>query len=862
MNPINVAYFMRKAEIGLIVIILLFGISSLLSPPWNETVENSLIDLQFKLRGERRLADEFVFVFIGAEDAQALGGWPLTRDYYGYMTHVLSRLGAKVIGFDILFDTPNRNYPEFDNILIDFFQSAGNVCLPMTFAELADTPQNFDDRSYLPKKIFAGQNPTFPFAQLKNSAAGLGFSNFDAEPIIRQAPLIVADDKRFKFAFGVELARLFLRSSRAISVTPNAIIIADETSKKSRIPIDAHGQLRLNHFGGIECVSAWGFVELLKTFERAPDSLNFKDKIVLVAATLPGAPTLKATPLSDALPATLIHATVAENLIHQNFLRELPKLVSLFFIVLMAAAARLLWRVNPIKLKIGGGFGVLSIYFIVAQLFFCKAHLILPLFYPTLVFLFSLIFLSARHERERRALDDSLKQLLQEQIAAKEAELEMAETKLAEAQNIFQQQTASSEQIRRLADERRQAILHLEKELRDLRTHVVSEERSASPQFPEIVHAPNGKMAPVLALVEKVGVENIPVLISGETGAGKEMIARAIHQAGKRKNAPFVAVNCGALPETLLESELFGHEKGSFTGAVARRHGRFELADNGTIFLDEISETTPAFQARLLRVLQDGAFERLGGEQTITVDVRLIAACNKDLPTEVKAGRFRADLFYRLNGFPIALPPLRERHEDVPLLALHFLKKYAATSVTAFSDRAMEIFARYHWPGNVRELENVVRRAAILAQSERRRIIQADDLPPELAPKESSQAAAIVYQSLETQILEMLRALKFSRSAISQTAKALGNRDRGTITEYFRGMCFEQLVNVDFNVEKAARAIAAASDEETVGRVRVKIDEYLKNLRAPDASEALFRGLPKKYHPCLQQVIQYFSKNL
>jgi transcriptional regulator with GAF, ATPase, and Fis domain len=830
---------MQKVAFGLAFNILLLGALSLLPFSLNKTIEDSLLDLQFRLRGNRQLADEIVFVFIGAEDVRALGGWPLTRDYYGYMTHVLNRLSAKVIGFDILFEAPNRNYPEFDNVLADFFQTAGNVCLPMTFAELTLRSNH----------IFTGSDPNFPFPQLRQHAAGIGFGNFNTEPVIRKVPLVASYRDSLMLSFGVELARLYLNGAEA----------------KTQIGsfIQQHGQLRLNHFGDFNNVASISFVELLKTFERAPDSLNFKDKIVLVAATFPGAPTLKATPLSEALPAALIHATVAENLIHRNYLRELPKGMNLIFIILMAAAAWLVWRVQRFNLKIVGGFGVVLLYWVVAQFLFCKINLALPLFYPTLAFLASLIYLSVTRSRERHSLDDSIKQLLQEQISAKETQLEEAQVKLNEIQNHFHQQTLSSEQARQLADERQQTILMLESEIRDLRAHVVPEEQSASLQFPEIIHAVTGKMTQVLAMVTKIGAENIPVLILGETGTGKEMIARAIHQAGKRKSAPFVAVNCGALPETLLESELFGHEKGSFTGATAQRRGRFELADKGTIFLDEISETTPAFQARLLRVLQEGRFERLGGEETIKVDVRVIAASNKNLQNEVEKENFRADLFYRLNGFPISLPPLRQRPDDIPLLATHFLKKHVHIAM-AFSDHAMATLKNHSWPGNVRELENLVRRAAILAQSEGRSMIQVDDFPKELTEKKSFKPALAAYQPLEVQILEMLRALKFSRAAISQTAKALGNRDRGTITEYFRGICFEHLVKADFDVENAVRTIAATGDEETIGQVRAKIDEYLKKLRTFDADSAgavsFYKGLPKKYHPYLQQINVQFAK--
>jgi two-component system NtrC family response regulator len=850
---------MQKAALGLILVILFLGILPLLPLSLNEAITDSLIDLQFKLRGERRLSDEIVLVFIGAEDVRALGGWPITRDYYGYITHVLSRLGAKVIGFDILFDTPNRNYPEFDNILADFLQSAGNVCLPMTFAELAHE-QIKTAKANLPEGMMIGRAPSFPFTKLKERAAGLGFGNFDTEPIVHRAPLVVAYGDSFVLSFGVELARLYLNGTRTVEITPDAIIMKDDAGKSYPFSVDRQGRMRLNHFGNIDHLTTISFVDLLQAFERAPDSLSFSGKMVIVAGTAPSMPILKATPLADALPAALIHATVAENLIQRNYLCELPALIQLMFVILLAVPAWFVWKTNRSKLIVAAGVGVLLLYWMAAMAFFSQAHLVLPLFYPTLAYAVSFSYAGLMR---RRAADESIAKLFQEQIVVKESQLEEAKSRLAELQNTLAQRAADSERTRQLAEERQNAILALEKELRDLRTHVVPAERFVPKQFPEIVHAANSKMAAILATAEKIGSEDIPALLLGETGTGKEMVARAIHQSGERKSAPFVAVNCGALSETLLESELFGHEKGSFTGAQARRRGRFELADKGTVFLDEITETTPAFQARLLRVLQDGAFERLGGEQTIKVDVRVIAACNKDLQEEVAAGRFRADLFYRLNGFPIMLPPLRERQDDIPLLAAHFLKKHGYQQTLTFSEQAMEILRTFTWPGNVRELENVVRRAAILAQSEGRNIIQVSDLPGEVTEKQSSQPVTVVYQPLEEQILEMLRALKFSRSAITQTAKALGNRDRGTITGYFRGICFEYLVKANYDVEAAALAIAAA--RETVGRVRAKIDEYLKNLQASSIDEAnivsMFKGLPKKYHTHLQQIIQYFKRS-
>ena len=230
-----------------------------------------------------------------------------------------------------------------------------------------------------------------------------------------------------------------------------------------------------------------------------------------------------------------------------------------------------------------------------------------------------------------------------------------------------------------------------------------------------IVYA-SAEMRDVARMVEQVASSTATVLITGESGTGKEVIADAIHSASPRRARPMIKVSCAALPETLLEAELFGHEKGAFTGANARKEGRFELANGGTLFLDEVGEISPAMQVKLLRVLQDGKFERLGGTRTIDTDVRILTATNKDLQKEVAEKRFREDLFYRLNVINIRVPSLRERKEDVQLLAMHFLKLYADKNnkqIDGFSEDAMLALTTYDWPGNVRELENAVERAVV-----------------------------------------------------------------------------------------------------------------------------------------------------
>jgi two-component system response regulator HydG len=237
----------------------------------------------------------------------------------------------------------------------------------------------------------------------------------------------------------------------------------------------------------------------------------------------------------------------------------------------------------------------------------------------------------------------------------------------------------------------------------------------------------------MMTLVEQVASSSATVLIQGESGTGKELVARAIHERSARAAKPFVAVNCAALPETLLESELFGYERGAFTGAAGRKEGRFELADGGTLFLDEVADLSSVTQPKILRVLQEGEFERLGGTRSIRVDVRLVAASNQDLSQMVKEKRFREDLFYRLNVITIHVPPLRERREDIPVLAQHFLRVYAAKNnrkLEGLTDDALRRLEAYAWPGNVRELENVIERGVVLARGSQ---VDVADLPPEIA---------------------------------------------------------------------------------------------------------------------------------
>jgi DNA-binding NtrC family response regulator len=295
----------------------------------------------------------------------------------------------------------------------------------------------------------------------------------------------------------------------------------------------------------------------------------------------------------------------------------------------------------------------------------------------------------------------------------------------------------------------------------------------------------NPRMLAVFELIGNVAATTTTILIEGETGTGKEIIARAIHQASSAvRPGPIVAVNCVAMPESLLESELFGHEKGAFTSAVGRRQGRFEMANGGTLFLDEIGDMPLPMQAKLLRVLQERRFERVGGTESIEVDVRVIAATNQRLEKLIKKGEFREDLYYRLNVVKIELPPLRERPEDIPLLASHFATKYARPGEPPkkIAPRAMEVLLNYRWPGNIRELENMIERASVTARGDS---IEAEHLPPDLsAPSPPSLPFKI---DLERPLPELIRdvtadvekqyirkALQKSHGNVSRCAKLCG----------------------------------------------------------------------------------------
>jgi transcriptional regulator with GAF, ATPase, and Fis domain len=821
----------------------------------NDKILESEISFYHWIKPAEKLSDKIVIITIGDDDIRVLEGWPISRDYYSYAIHALNQSGAKAIGLDLFFSGFDKRYPRNDSTMADFISLAGNVVLPMFYSGLRDT--------LLENELIFGDDPRYSLPIISQAAAANGFSNLGAKPVVYTIPLIVNSDDGIQFSFAAELYRIFEGVTTGnVNQSPTIKQVTNQ---------DGHIYLNFPDFDDIS--QKYSFVELLQRFRNNPDSIRINGKLAVILNTITGVTQVKSVPLNDNIPASYIHITALNNLLLQNWIKILPSslgwLIILFFGLLFFGK----W---PLKNQTVTNRIILLLclsYGLVTLLMGMFLQILFPLFYPLVSLLLGFIFARVADSKVLESENQFRNEELDKQLSDKEHQLEKVRTQLKDLHEKFEQESALSERNRQQLIEHKDSITDLEKELDDLRTFSEPEQKSKIIEMEGIVFSESSPMQKILDLVMKVSVDDIPVLITGETGTGKELIAQTIHEKSKRNQAPFIAINCGALPETLLESELFGHEKGSFTGATALRKGRFELADGGTVFLDEVTETSPAFQSRLLRILQESTFERVGGQKPLKTDIRIIAATNKDVQKLIAQDEFRSDLFYRLNGFPITVPPLRERKDDITLLADHFIEKHHYENIKGFSSQAMHKLTTYLWPGNVRELENCVRRAAILAQSEGRPLIQENDLPQDVIEAKSELQLQIVHKPLEEQILELMRSFKFSRSSIVQTANLLGNRDRGTITEYFKGICFQYIVEADFDLQKAVLNLAGSSEQDIRDNIRQKIHDYLSNLEnyagippqtdKPTNQQAPpFKGLPAKFDPHLDQILANLSKLL
>ncbi|MBI3112761.1 MAG: sigma 54-interacting transcriptional regulator [Ignavibacteriales bacterium] len=838
-------------------------------------LEERVLTSRYAIRGEIQADTNLVILYFDNDDIASLGGWPLTRNYYALLIDVLTRSRVVAVGFDILFGEHNLQFPEHDNLLALTTAASGKVVLSSYFRVLPSesSPQNSPDVriSFLPSLpgSRSGTGLQLPFTELASAASGIGHANL-VDGAMGAVPLFVRSGPGAVPFFGLEVLRVALGVDRdEVRVEGGKMSLA-RSQALYQIPFDEHGTSLLNFPGPISVFKRYRCIEVLRSYELQRMGLNptldltsLEGKIILVGVIGEGRSIVVQSPFDRRFPSIGVQATFLDNALTGRFLSAPGSIVSIPLSLLLVGFA--LWLFG--RLRFLTSFTItafmLLVYGVVTQWTFVSWGIVLPLAGPVLSFLlFATGAVLYEYGMVRKTVGrlETDKQKAESELRARELKLQALERELLDRRSRAggESRPGDLEEIQRYKEE----IRTLSARVSDLvKFEPIAENDTGGGVFEGMVYQASGRMKETVELIQKISTSDANVLVLGESGTGKELVAQAIHHLSPRGKRQFVTVNCGALTETLLESELFGHEKGSFTGAVKDKMGRFEFADGGTIFLDEIAETSEAFQVKLLRVVQSGEFERVGSTMTLKVDARIIAATNKSLKDLVQEKRFREDLYYRLNVFSVQLPALRERKADIPLLAQHFVTLEDPSF--AISSTVLDAYLQYPWPGNVRELQGSIKRAAILAKSEKRSLIQLKDLSEEIISSLKGQV------DIEDQILELLRNKKFSRSSISETAEELGGLNRGTVAEYFRGICFKYFFESVWDKELTIAGIAGNQNGEANERVMKKLSEYVGNVvegvqqgrsleDVKPSLKAKYKNLPQRYHTILDEVIRAY----
>ena len=869
MNPRAAATVSGAAVLALLLTVILHGLFA--------SLEEGVTAGRYALRGDRMADTNIVVVYI---DDEAIGvmGWPVPRNFHALMLQTLTDLHVRAVGIEPVLDDRRDEYPEYDQVLASVMRSSVPVVMTCYLDSVVRSHPG--DSAAAPAGLFSypgvsepqvyGRGLHLPLAPFRDGSAGLGHVNFSGRGAI---PVFVAYGTGVIPSFATELARVSAGVSRdGVQFDGGTLTIR---SRSARIVHDVpvSGSVSLLYPGPLSSFTAMPFLQVLREYDRvragegsSSGLLRLKDKIVLIGPISSGRGFFVHTPVDPRLPSVLVHASALDNALAGEYLTEMPgwmmALIGLLFGVLCGACVLQLpspWdRVGPVVLAM--------VLLVVSQAAFRWAAIVVPVLAPLFVGIVATVTAVVVRHRITSGQVDALaaeKNAVLGELRDREARLAVLERELLDYQTARPPDRTEEllEEIRKNKAE----IRTLSSRADDMEEYAGSGEDDERLEFEGMIYRKNGPMRAVVDFIGKIASSDAPVLILGESGTGKERVARAIHVRSQRAAAPFIAVNCGALSESLLESELFGHDKGAFTGAVKDKLGRFELADGGTIFLDEIGEVSEGFQLKLLRVLQEGELERVGGTRTIKLNVRVVAATNKELRELVKVRKFREDLYYRLNVLSVSLPPLRERHEDIPVLVEHFLAKEQGG--LRISRNVMDVLQQHRWPGNVRELESAIRRGSVLARSESRSLIHLRDLPEELAE------AARKSVPVQEQVLDMVREFGFSRSAITDTASALGGLNRGTVAEYLRGEFLRVFVEHQFDLEQAISHISLSGDTAINDRVRKRYVEYLSNIvegidiSLPwDAARPRLRtkakNLPQRYHGYLEQAAEAHFRKL
>lgn len=809
--------FLQKNKFLLLKIFSIIFASAflLLVPSINESVNNTSESF-IKLLMPAKLPDSsIILIKITGDDIDKIGPWPIKRSYYALLIRKLKSLGVKKVGLEIFLSARITSQTIYDNLLESEISNAGNVVLSSVAGEI-----------YTRKGIFLTDSLSFPTPKLFNESFETGHINFigDKEIIV---PSELISFNQIEKAFAIKI-----------------------TGKEPK-----NKRLIINFVSSWNKFKSYSLIEFFELVNQSDEAENiFKNKIVLVGVTDNQIAPQFSTAFDNELPGLALHAFAVDNLLNERYFREDLKLISaivFILIILLMIYFTEKYSKQAVKIYILFFIAFTAIVFVMQEILYQKAN---PSFFLSGFILTVVVQLIQFYFESKKELNisETEKALLKSLLHKKEEELALLKK---------QSESLSKDQAVNLKSE----IEKLQQEIRRLQENREDTDKAEELKSDDVkiffgIAYRSRQMHEIVELIKKAAPTDSTILITGESGTGKELVAQAIHKLSKRASENFVVVNCAALTESLLESELFGHVKGAFTGAITDKQGKFEAADNGTIFLDEIGETSENFQVKLLRVLQSGDIEKVGSAVAKKVNVRVIAATNKNLEKLVSEKKFREDLYYRINVININIPPLRERKEDIDVI-IDYLLKQSDQNIN-ISIAALKALNEYDWKGNVRELESVIKRAIIFASSESRNIIQLRDLPESITKS--------VKTNIEDLIMQSLRQKKFSHSAITETAKELGNINRTIVAENFRGYSFKLFVENNFDKETTISQIAMTDDKEVVSRVEQKFNLWIENLKedlssfSSDDFEKIksrfaskYKNLPQRFHIYLDEVIKY-----
>lgn len=784
-----------------------------LVPDFRKSIDNEIENLFIKTRGQLEPDTNIIIIHFSENDIARIGPWPIKRNYYALLINQLTHLGVKKIGLEVFLSSRLVTQSVYDNLLMKEIEKSGKVILSCIAGSIVEK-----------NNLFVTDSLSYPSPKLLNEKLLTGHINYLKEDRY-EIPLNIRQNEVYEKAFSLQLSGKQLDQK---SVIVNFV----------------------SSWNSFKKYSALDFAELV--YSQSNELKLFKNKIIIIGISDPQIASAIQTPFDEQMPGVALHAFALDNILNSRDVDNRFYVLSattLLLIILGLIIYRSIYNNKNITIYLFAVISVIIGSFVLINFYYWKISLSF-FFIPLLAIIItdiSLYFIQGKEEL-KGALDEST--ALRNLLHSKENQLNTLQREIKESgkesSQLIEKINSLQSDIKKLKgseDDRSQAGIIVSGKVEN---------------FYGIIYS-STLMKRVVDLIQKAAPTDATILITGDSGTGKELVAKAVHSLSKRKDKNFISVNCAALNDSLLESELFGYEKGAFTGAVTDKQGRFELADGGTIFLDEIGETSENFQSKLLRVLQSGEIEKVGSTKPNSVDVRVVAATNKNLSALVKEKLFREDLYYRLNVINIEVPPLKDRKEDINLLAKSFIE--AENSSLQISVSALQALNDYNWKGNVRELESVVMRAIIFTKSDGRNLIQLADLPKEIVKETTF--------GFDDIVLESLRSKKFSHSAIVETARELGNVNRTLISENLRGLAFKILVECNFNIDKAILTISESGDKETNDRVRDKLQTFIKNIEndilksGVNNFEAVkkkfaskYKNLPVKFHLYLDKVIQ------